>query len=698
MATRGAVGKVRRRIISGVAVAVVVLTPGAPAGAQETEPARERVLRARPVSTPIVVDGRIDPEEWAEADVATDFMQYEPQRGAPATQRTEALFLYGDDTLYIAFRVTDVLPATAQLTRRDSDVMSDDSVVVVLDTFHDRQSAYIFGVNPLGTIADGRIVNDGRTIDLTWDATWSAAVTRDGTNWSAEFAIPLKSLQYRSGEDVAWGVNFMRTRSRNFEISTWAGPLDAEFRISQAGTLVELHARPPRDRLAVIPYAQATFEQQETAAWRAGGDVRFALTSTTAFNVTVNPDFALIEADQEQINLTRFELRLPEKRPFFLEGDEQFRQRLRTFYSRRIEDITVGAKTIGKQGAWTTAAIYTLATPAGAEDGAPDGNFGVVRIQRDLGRSNIGFIGAGRNFAGDSRGSVGLDTTLFFTDTLGMTAQLVQSFGDSDGAGPGGGTLGYFVRPAYDSSTAHFHVRYQYLGDRFADNVNAIGFVRDDNRRELDSALTKTFWPTGGAFERIEYDSNYNVYWAANSSTLRSWQIKQGVDVDLRNRFSFEFEWEEEYILFEKGFRNRQFEVQAGYNKRAFESVSVGYTWGKNFDADFTLWSAEAAYKITEQLSAQYELQYLTLDPDPEDETTWIHVVRAEQFFTPDLFLKLFLQTNSAIDRRNVQFTFVYRYQPPFGTLQIAYQRGTAEFGERSDQGNTLFVKLATVF
>jgi len=334
----------------------MLLTNPTSASAQETA---HRVLRARPVGAPIVLDGRLDPEEWGDADVATDFMQYEPRRGTPATQPTETLVLYSEDTLYIAFRVTDVLPPTAQLTRRDVDVMADDSVVVVLDTFHDRQSAYLFGVNPLGTLADGRVVNDGRTIDLTWDATWSAAVSRDGNNWSAEFAIPLKSLQYKAGESVTWGVNFMRTRTRNLEISTWAGPLDAEFRISQAGTLVELHARPPSDRLAVIPYAQATFEQEQRSAWRAGGDVRFALTSTTSVNATINPDFALIEADQEEVNLTRFELRLPEKRPFFLEGDEHFRQRLRTFYSRRIEDITVGAKTQGKQGAWTTSETAT---------------------------------------------------------------------------------------------------------------------------------------------------------------------------------------------------------------------------------------------------------------------------------------------------------------------------------------------------
>ncbi len=145
------------------------------------------------------------------------------------------------------------------------------------------------------------------------------------------------------------------------------------------------------------------------------------------------------------------------------------------------------------------------------------------------------------------------------------------------------------------------------------------------------------------------------------------------------------------------GFRNRQAGFELGYNTRAYESVRVGYQFGRNFDADFQLWTASAKYKVTEALSAEYELQRLFLDPDPARESTWIHVVRANQFFTKDLFIRLFFQTNSAIDRRNVQAVFVWRYRPPFGTVQLAYQRGTAAFGERSAQGNTLFVKMTTV-
>ena len=126
--------------------------------------------------------------------------------------------------------------------------------------------------------------------------------------------------------------------------------------------------------------------------------------------------------------------------------------------------------------------------------------------------------------------------------------------------------------------------------------------------------------------------------------------------------------------------------------------MRVGLEFGRNFDSDFQLWTAGAAYNLTDQLSVEYDLQRLVLDPDPELETTLIHVARLSQFFTPDLFFRLFYQTNSALDRNNIQAVFVYRYKPPFGLVQFVYQRGTAEFGERSEQGNTFFLKATVVF
>jgi hypothetical protein len=315
----------------------------------------------------------------------------------------------------------------------------------------------------------------------------------------------------------------------------------------------------------------------------AGIDIRYSITPTLAAYATVNPDFAIIEADQEQINLTRFELFLPEKRQFFLEGNELYKQRIRTFYSRRIPDILAGGKVLGKAGPLTLAALVTQADPVGAPVGA---TYAVVRAQSDvLGSSNISFMVANRTFQGVHQGSAGIDATLFFTRTFGMTGQVVKSYGLF-----GQGTMAYFIRPSYDSPTLHYHIRYTHLGEHVAENVNVIGFIRDDDRRELDGALEKTFWIQSGMWERFYYDSNYNIFWGQNG-ILRSWQIDQDVEIEFRNRVVFHSSFTEEFKRFEKDFQNRRVGFELGYNTREFESAQVGFTVGRNFDADFHLWT-----------------------------------------------------------------------------------------------------------
>jgi len=648
------------------------------------------ILSASKTDTKLSIDGLLTESVWQEAQIAGDFIRYQPQSGSISTYRSEAMVLYDSTSIYIAFRLWDDETPTAQLTRRDEELMNDDAVVLILDTHNDRRSAYFFMTNLLGTQTDGRIADDGRTVDETWDAPWQSAAGLTDYGWSVEIAIPLTSVKYAAGDSVKWGVNFGRSRRRNLELSYWAGPLENEFRVSQAGVLAGLNLKPPTRRYQIIPYALTKFQEEHKTKFDIGGDIRYRVTPEMSVYATVNPDFATIEADQEQINLTRFELQLPEKRQFFLEGNELYQQRIRTFYSRRIPDIVVGGKVLGKAKSWTLAGLLSRSEELNDSSKA---TYSVARAQKDvLGSSNVAVMFANRTMEGIQQGSASMDATLFFSRTLGMTAQLVHSYGAEEE-----GNWGYFVRPAYDSPTGHFHVRYTDLGENFAENVNVIGFVGDDNRKELDSALEKLIWISKGPLERFGYDSNYNIYWGQNQ-VLRSWEIDQGIDFEFRNRFGFDLFLTEEFKRFEKDFRNREIGCEIGYNRREYQSVEVGYEFGKNFDSDFQLWTAEAHYKVTQQLAVEYELQRLQLDPDPEFESTWIHVARANQFFTKDLYLKLFFQTNSAIDRRNIQIVFVYRYQPPFGTIQVAYQRGTAEFGQASQQGNTLFLKVTTVF
>ena len=287
-------------------------------------------MAATRTETPPVIDGVLDEEAWAQAVVMTDFVQFEPLRGQAASRSTEVRILFDSSSVYIGFRMLEPDPPTAELTRRDANLLTDDAAIVVLDTYRDRQSGYVFAVNPLGTQMDGRIASDGREVDYTWDGEWSAASMRTDSGWDVEIAVPLTSLRYSAGEDRVWGLNVGRSRRRNLEVSFWSGPLENVFRVSGAGRLEGLDLPAPARRAQVIPYGLSQMEQGAETQWDAGGDLRYRITPAVTLDATVNPDFATVEADQEQVNLTRFELSLPEKRPFFLEGSELFRQRIRT--------------------------------------------------------------------------------------------------------------------------------------------------------------------------------------------------------------------------------------------------------------------------------------------------------------------------------------------------------------------------------
>ncbi|MCX6543889.1 MAG: DUF5916 domain-containing protein [Acidobacteria bacterium] len=673
-----------------VLLTITALAASAAGASAQSSAPRSFQLRAATLTTPPVIDGVVNDGEWRGAAIATDFIQFQPQRGQRASTKTVVFIALDTRYIYVAFRCWDDQPLTARLTQRDGDLLSDDSVVVVLDTADDRQTGYYFFTNPLGTQMDGRIIDDGRQTDNTWDGPWRSAAKRTDVGWSAEFAIPLSTVKYAAGKDRVWGLNLGRERRRTLEFSSWAGPLDSLARVSQAGQWAGLDLPAPPRAHQIIPYGFTRLQERTTTDWQAGLDARYSVTPQTSVYGTLNPDFATIEADVEQVNLTRFEVSLPEKRQFFLEGSELFKQRIRTFYSRRIEDILVGGKVLGKQGPWTTTFLTTWTDPITDQGRA---NVAVGRVQRDVfGRSSVALMVGNRRLGGLDQGSVSFHTHLFFSKLFGMTAQVVQRWGPFRK-----GTEAFYVRPSYDSPTGHFHVRYTHLGNRLRENLDAVGQITDDDRREIDSAVEKTFWVRSGTFEQIQYGSNYNIYWS-QTGVLRSWEIDQSVGVEFRNRLSPEASYSEEFKRFEKDFRNRRVGVDLGYNTREYNSLHGGVEFGRNFDADFQLWSAGVRRKITDQLSAEYSLERLILTPDPGGENTWIHVIRANQSFTKDLFLRVFFQTNSAIDRRNLQAVFVWRYLPPFGTIQVAYQRGTAAFGQRSAQGHTLFLKATTVF
>ncbi|HSJ16399.1 MAG TPA: DUF5916 domain-containing protein, partial [Longimicrobiales bacterium] len=362
------------------------------ASAQSKPPARapaaRRALQAvRVVDLSPAIDGRLDEAVWQHADVATDFIEHEPASGEPSDQRTEARVLYDDGAIYVGMRAFDTAPDSivGRLARRDENPYSD-WLLVAFDSYFDRRTAFIFGVNPAGARIDSFMYDDGNESD-SWDPVWEVRTTRDSLGWSAEFRIPLSQLRFNGAVAAArtWGVQFHRKIARTNERSFWAPmPRDGNGVVSYFGELHGLAGlRPPR-HLEIQPYSVSSVTTSPPGAardpfhqdfrWRSsiGADFKYGVTSHLTLSGTLNPDFGQVESDPSVVNLTAYETFLQEKRPFFVEGADIFNFGLgigdgdlgneSLFYSRRIGRAPQG----GTPGAAEFEKVPTATTIVGA--------------------------------------------------------------------------------------------------------------------------------------------------------------------------------------------------------------------------------------------------------------------------------------------------------------------------------------------
>ncbi len=291
--------------------------------------AQRRRITALPSPDGIVLDGRLEEEVWATSG-QRGFVQAEPREGEPATEDTEVWVAYDGTTLYVAARLFDRQQPTVNDIRKDFDETNQDVFQVILDTFRDRRNGYVFQTNPEGARGDRQVANEGREVNRSWDSVWRVETARFDGGWSLEMAIPFRSLRFDPESDE-WGINFGRMLRRNNEVSYWA-PIPRAYtfnRLSLAGDVEGLPRATAGRDLRVKPFALAeTVRQTGTEDFESsaelGVDVKYGLTQGLTLDLTVNPDFAQVEADQQRVNLTQFSLFYQEKREFFLENSGLF--------------------------------------------------------------------------------------------------------------------------------------------------------------------------------------------------------------------------------------------------------------------------------------------------------------------------------------------------------------------------------------
>jgi len=428
----------------GLLVIALVMSVPLRVAAQSADgvaPAVKPVAAAVRVPEAPRVDGDVlnDPI-WANVPGIEGFWQITPDEGQPASERTIVKIAYTDSTLYFGVVCYDGTPSdiiTAD-SRRDAPLDNTDSFQIILDTYRDTQTGFVFGTSPAGLEYDGQVTNEGAGtgfgnfagggrqmggsgggLNVNWDGAWQVRSVVGDHGWSAEFAVPFKTLRYPAGDDQRWGVNFQRNIRRRNETAFWS-PVPRQFnlyRLSEAGTLTGLSI-PSQRNLKVFPYVlgQMTSAHRTDTKWLGdvGGDIKYSVTPSLTLDATVNTDFAQVEVDDLQINLDRFTLFFPEKRPFFLENAGLFSVgssgQAELFFSRRIGIAPDGSLLPIRGGGRLTGKVNGLDVgllnlQTASEPGmAPANNFTVARVARELpNRSRVGAILTNRVATGSDR-------------------------------------------------------------------------------------------------------------------------------------------------------------------------------------------------------------------------------------------------------------------------------------------------------
>lgn len=687
-------------------------------------------ITALPVSAHIELDGKLNEPAWQNAEKIDQFTQRELVLGQPCSERTEVAILYDDQNLYIGVWAYDSQPdkIVAKELRRDFDYELDDNFIVIIDTYLDKRNGFMFVTNPNAARADLQVFNNGGSTNAFWNGVWDVRTTRTAEGWFAEFRIPFFALKYRpdQGEQI-WGINFERNIRRKREQSRWQG-WGRNFDITdvnQAGKLRGLSQLRDERFIEVKPYALGGAELvngREKGVINGGGDINALLSPTYRLNLTFNTDFAQVEADQQQINLTRFPLFFPELREFFLEGDDFFNfgfggNRITPFYTRRIGlnenfetvPIIAGGRLLGKE---QNSTLGLMSIQTAADETTPSTNFTTASWRQDVGQQSV--IGAMTvNKISDGRwhtttGINGRYSTAQFLGNrnLDLGGALIQTYNTDEGYD--NMAWAYRVFAQYPNDKLNIFTSFQRSPTPFEPEV---GLERRSNFREYFGTIglrprPKNGWKWIRQFDFSPATITYTLY--DDSGELQSFEYElQFLAFDTRKGESIFFS----YLNRAEGL-SEDFEIfsdvvipQATYWWNAWStgfstftgralSLETQFSFGEFFtghtfqNESELLWRASKNFNI----NLRYEKNIINL-PNGSFETDLVGS-RVEYAFTPNVFGSLLNQWNTANNELNVNFRL--QVIPKVGTdfFLIVNQIYHTESGKLDPERGTILAKL----
>ena len=726
--------------------AALLLSLGIPplAEAAQTSTSPRPTIEALRIDTPIRVDGVLDEAAWEQAAVAADFTAREPEDDRPAAQQTEFSVVFTEDVLYFGIRAFDPEPEAivARELQRDSDHgRNDDSLAIVLDTFHDQRNSVTFEVNPLGARTDSLVTDEGKDQNIEWNGVWTTSARTTAQGWQAEVAIPFSTLRFDPAQSV-WGLNVRRVVRRTNEESYWA-PIGREIgmsavtrmyaghRVSLAGDLVGISSVKPGRRLDVKPFVLAS--AAETPRVPASGtlddidggiDLKWGLTKSLTLDLTYNTDFAQVEVDQQQVNLTRFSLFFPEKREFFLENAGIFEfgtpappgmqpPLMKAFFSRRIGlaggqevPIDLGARLTGRAGAWNLGllTVGTELVAAGDRSAIPATQHSVFRLKRDLGeRSSVGMIYTELDpRAGEGNRLYGVDVD--YKPNRQSQFYLFGAASEDDGPSDDTGALG--AGWAYTTRTVRANVD---LMEAQADFHPASGFLL---RRDFRRYNPRVRWEpriNRGVVRSVTLEAELDYFERESLGRVESRKLllaPVGMRTTGDDRFRLAFVNEIEQ-LFEPFEISPGIVIPAGLYEfdsiflRGFSNQGRRLAWrgninvGEFFGGDRRSYVLSNYVRLSRHLLTEFQWNYNDVMLPQGDFTATIYTVRLDAAFTPDLRLNTLAQYNDAAELAgiNVRFNWIYK---PGANLFVVYNHNwdAPTFSARETARRELIVKF----
>ncbi|MEP2935471.1 MAG: DUF5916 domain-containing protein [Gilvibacter sp.] len=663
------------------------------------------ILQATALSQDPIVDGDIINEPlWQEIAPVTDLIQIKPNYGAPASEKTEIRIAYSKSTFYVAVVCYDSDPDRIVVSdsRRDADLNDEDSFLFIIDTYFDQQNGFLFGTNAQGMEYDAQIDNEGKGnfntnrqqggviggTNLNWDATWKVKSQIGDYGWSAEFAIPLRSLRFAEGDNKTWGLNFRRNIAKNTETAYWTSlPLGFDMkRLSLAGKLENLNLKSPKN-LKVIPYVlgqvinnDALDPSETDTNFEAGVDVKYSITPSLTLDLTYNTDFAQVEVDDQQINLDRFNLFFPEKRAFFLENAGQFTVgspgEVDLFFSRRIGigndgslvPIIGGGRVSGKINQ-TNVGLLTMFTEDVPEAGIDKNNFSVIRVNHDFqgSRSSLGGVFISRDGLGDMMGDYNRTYALDGRWGLGKKAQISGFAAKTTTPGIDSDDHAFKINANYNWNGWNLNAGYTEVADGFNPEV---GFLQRSGFRKPELLVFKAhrFKDAGNLLE-IRPHTSYRGYWNFNDQQITGflhidnhWVFKSGFEIHTginltQERVLTDFNIGDVNVPV-GNYKNEEMQLVVITNPNNALSFDTRTIIGGYFNGDRIANSGTLRYRIGDKFNTSLRFSHNIIDLPTGDLTAFVSGLRLAYSFTPRMFLQSLIQHNnvSNITSANLRF------------------------------------------